>query len=226
MPGGQLGACVISWIWYVKLPVQSRIPENREINSQGKHMSETGLHDPSHDLHGTGEHGGKGGLSQWVAIMTALLATIGAIVSYQGSHLMNEVLLYKNESILKKAQATDQWNYYQAISTKGHLMELAQVLAPPDRTGQFSEKIKKYQAQKTAVKTRAEALDAASVRAGEESARLNRPHNDMALAMILLQIAISLASITALTQKKWLFLMAGLSAAGGIGLWLVAERLI
>ncbi|MHB8317557.1 MAG: DUF4337 family protein [Acidithiobacillus ferrivorans] len=40
--------------------------------------------------------------------------------------------------------------------------------------------------------------------------------------MIFLQIAISLASITALTGRAWLFGMAILSALGGIGLWVVA----
>jgi hypothetical protein len=27
---------------------------------------------------------------------------------------MNEVLLYKNEAVLKKTKAPDQWNYYRA----------------------------------------------------------------------------------------------------------------
>jgi hypothetical protein len=40
--------------------------------------------------------------------------------------------------------------------------------------------------------------------------------------MIFLQIAISIASITALTQRKWLFVVALLSAAGGAGVWVSA----
>jgi hypothetical protein len=40
--------------------------------------------------------------------------------------------------------------------------------------------------------------------------------------MIFLQIAISIASITALTQRKWLFAVALLSAAGGVGAWVSA----
>jgi hypothetical protein len=35
----------------------------------------------------------------------------------------------------------------------------------------------------------------------------------------LIQIAISLASITVLTRKKWLFALAGVSAAGGLAMW-------
>ncbi|SMH65723.1 protein of unknown function [Acidithiobacillus ferrivorans] len=79
----------------------------------------------------------KHSLYQWVAIFTALLATIGAIVSYQGTHLMNEVLLAKNEAVLEKAKATDQWNYYQAISTKEHLMDLAVAMTPTSKNAPF-----------------------------------------------------------------------------------------
>jgi hypothetical protein len=40
--------------------------------------------------------------------------------------------------------------------------------------------------------------------------------------MTLIQIAISLASITVLTRKKWLFSLAGVAAAGGLIMWLSA----
>ncbi len=161
-------------------------------------------------------------LNQWVAIFTALMAALGAVVSYQGSHLMNEVLLYKNEAVLKKAHATDEWNYYQAVSTKQHLMELEQSLAPADKQTGITAKITKYEGQKTQIKARANALDAASKQANETSDRLNRPHTGMARSLIFLQIAISLASITALTGRKWLFGVALLSAVAGVGLWLMA----
>ncbi len=187
-------------------------------------MSETGLHvHAAHEeqVEEAAHHAGHG-LSQWVAIFTALLAALGAIVSYQGSHLMNEVVLYKNEAVLKKAQATDQWNYYQAASTKQHLMELAVQLTPPDKHAEFQRAIAKYKEQKQSIRALAESLEAESKKADAESARMNRPHTDMARALIFLQIAISLASITALTGRKWLFGLAGLSAAAGIGLWLFA----
>ncbi|MDA8382660.1 MAG: DUF4337 domain-containing protein [Betaproteobacteria bacterium] len=186
-------------------------------------MSHATLHDPSHDIpHGAHSHN----LAQWVAIFTALLATLGAIVGYQGSRLMHEVLLYKNESVLKKAQATDQWNYYQAISTKEHVMELALELLPPERAKPFAAKIEKYRAQKDQVKTKADAFEAASEHADAESDRLDRPYTSMALAMIFLQIAISLASITALTGRAWLFAVAGASAAAGIVLWATGFSLV
>jgi hypothetical protein len=164
----------------------------------------------------------KHSLSQWVAIFTALLATIGAVVSYQGTHLMNEVLLAKNEAVLEKAKATDQWNYYQAISTKEHLMQLAVDLTPQNQAGPYQKEIIKYTGQKKTVQAEARQLEQLSTAANMRSEQLNKPHNDMAIAMIFLQIAISLASITALTGRVWLFGMAMLSALGGVGLWLVA----
>jgi uncharacterized membrane protein YccC len=45
------------------------------------------------------------------------------------------------------------------------------------------------------------------------------PHHKLAQAMTLIQIAISLASITVLTRKKWLFAVAGVAAAGGLAMW-------
>lgn len=164
----------------------------------------------------------KHSLNQWVAIFTAILAAFGAMVSYQGSNLMNEVLLYKNEAVLKKTKATDEWNYYQAVSTKAHLMEIALVLAAPEKTTDFKQKIAKYDAQKIEIKTRAMSLEAESTQANASSARLNKPHHDLEIAMIFFQIAISLASITALTGRRWLFFLGIGSAVVGMGLWALA----
>ncbi len=46
------------------------------------------------------------------------------------------------------------------------------------------------------------------------------------MAMTLIQIAISAASITALTRKRWLFGLAAVSAAGGILTWILAFVLV
>ena len=176
-------------------------------------MAEDGLEVPE-------QTSGREPLEQWVAIFTALLAALGAVVSYQGNHLMHEVLLRKNEAVLRKAEATDEWNYYQAASTKTHVMELAQQLVPAERAAEFDEKIKRYAAQKDELQAKASSLDEESRHAAAESEHLERPHGHIAMALIFLQIAISLASITALTQRAWLFAVAAASALGGIGLWL------
>ena len=186
-------------------------------------MSESGF-----DVHGAHEHAAEHaahhgpGLAQWVAIFTAILSTIGAIVAYQGGNTQNEAMLYKNEAVLKKTLASDQWNFYQALSTKQHLMELARDIAPGKNQAYYTEKLAKYQTQKIAIKAQADALEADSSRANAESMRLLRPHHRLAQALTLIQVAISLASITVLTRKRWLFALGGIAAAVGIGLWLGA----
>lgn len=183
-------------------------------------MSEHGFH-----VHGAHEHAVEHeaqagpGLAQYVAIFTAILSTIGAIVSYQGGATQNEAMLYKNEAVLKKTQASDQWNFYQAKSSKGHLMELALELAPEGKKDYYRQQIEKYNLEKKAIREKAEALEKESEKANELSERTMHPHHKQAQAMTLIQIAISLASITALTRKRWLFSLALIAASGGMALW-------
>lgn len=182
-------------------------------------MSEESLEIP-HVAHASGR------LEQMVALFTAILAALGAVMGFQGAHLMNEVLLKKNEAVLHKAEATNEWNHYQSVSTKTHVLELAQELVPPERAAEIAEKMGKYTTQKDELAAKARAFDEASTQADAESRHLGRAHVQFALAIIFLQIAISLASVTALTQRRWLFLVALLSAAGGIGLWGAAMLMV
>lgn len=186
-------------------------------------MSGHGFHVHGAHEHELEHHAQSGdNLAGQIAIFTAILASIGAIVSYQGGTLQNESMLLKNEAVLKKTQASDQWNFYQAKSNKGHLMELAAVIAPSNKQDYYKEQLQKYSDDKKDIKVKAEALEAESEKANEESEHLLRPHHKLAQAMTLIQIAIALASITVLTRKKWLFALAGVAATGGIVLWVIA----
>lgn len=166
-------------------------------------------------------HGGPG-LGQQVAIFTAILSTMGAVVSYQGGNTANEAMLYKNEAVLQKSLASDQWNYYEAKSTKVHLMELAADIGPAEKREAYRKQIEKYNQQKGEIKAKAEELEKKSAEANAESEQALKPHHNLARAMTFIQIAISLASITVLTRARWLFLVAGLSALAGTGLWALA----
>ncbi|HTN93370.1 MAG TPA: DUF4337 domain-containing protein [Gallionella sp.] len=170
------------------------------------------------------EHHAQGGdnLATYIAIFTALLASLGALVSYQGGDTQNQAMLFKNEAVLKKAQASDQWNFYEAKSNKGHLMELAADLAPANKRGYYKSQIEKYENDKKEIKAKAEALEAESEKANLQSEHLIHPHHKLAQSMTLIQIAISLASITVLTRKQWLFAVAALAAAGGLAMWAAA----
>lgn len=179
------------------------------------HFHIHGAHD--HAVEHAAHHGP--GLGQQVAIFTAILSTLGAIVSYQGGATQNEAMLYKNEAVLQKSLASDQWNYYQAKSTKQHLMELAGDLASPGKQDYYRREVEKYKKEKEEIKLKAESLDKKSETANAASEAALHPHHKLAQAMTLIQIAISLASITALTRVRWLFAVGALAAAAGAGLW-------
>ena len=165
-------------------------------------------------------HEGGGSLVRWIAIFTAVISTVGAVIGHQAEEIANDAILLKNEASLKKTDAADQWNYYQAVSTKSHLMELAMTLVAEDRRPPFADKIKKYETQKTEIKAQADKLEAASAKANAESAALATPRGNFMYALALLQVAISVVSVTLLTRQRWLFGIAialslvGLATAG------------
>jgi hypothetical protein len=158
-----------------------------------------------------------GGLNQKIALMTAILATVGALVSYQSGSAQNEAMFLKNQSILKQAQASDQWAFYQARSIKGHIDDATAALATdPAVKSRFQADKAKEDAGKAEVQAEAQRLQAESRRLGEESEAKLRPHERLALALTFIQIAIALAAITVLTQRRWLLWGSVACAAGGI----------
>ena len=170
-------------------------------------------HEVEHQAH----HGP--GLAQQVAIFTAILSTIGAVVAYMGAAT-------QNEAVLKKAEASDQWNFYQSKSTKGHLAELASRLTKDSTQVEFYKKeIGRYDLEKKEIRVKAEELDKESHKMNEGSEHALHPLHKLEQALTLIQIAIALGSITALTRKRWLFITAVVAAAGGITLFGIALAL-
>src|SRR6187431_2970160 len=110
-------------------------------------MSGHGIHVHGAHDHAVEHEAHKGGLGQQVAIFSAVLATVGAVVSFLGGHTQNEALLYKNEAVLKKAEAANQWNYYQAKSQKQNLVEMAAGLtSDPSKIDFYKKEAQRYAA--------------------------------------------------------------------------------
>ncbi|HEX9501923.1 MAG TPA: DUF4337 family protein, partial [Thermoanaerobaculia bacterium] len=110
-----------------------------------------------------GGQAGEGALDPFagrLAVMTAILATIGAVFSYQGGSTEGLALVYKNEAAIRKTEAANQWSYYQAKGEKQNLAELGASLATsdPKASAKFSADVEKYKQQKEAIRPKAEAL--------------------------------------------------------------------
>ena len=169
------------------------------MSGHGFHVH--GPHD--HEIEHVAQHGGDAFTSR-LAVLTAVLSTVGAIFGYMGGHSQNAALMFKNEAAIQKTAASNQWNYYQAKSSKQNLAELSVTLTQGEARQKFEQAIDRYKQEKEEIKAEAEKLEAASNVAEDRSAAEMHVHERWALATTLLQIAIALSAVTLLTRKRWL----------------------
>ncbi|UCV02453.1 DUF4337 domain-containing protein [Dechloromonas denitrificans] len=181
-------------------------------------MSDHGFHvhgPHDHEVEHVAQHGGDSFTGR-LAVLTAVLSTIGAIFGYMGGHSQNAALLYKNEAAIQKTSAANQWNYYQAKSNKQNLAELSITLTAGETQEKFKQAVERYKQEKEEIKAEADKLEAEAKAADHKSEAEMHVHERWALATTLLQIAIALSAITLLTRKRWL--LAGVFGATGFGL--------
>jgi hypothetical protein len=186
-------------------------------------MSEHGFHahgPHDHALEHAAHHGGSDPFAGRIAVTTAILATIGAIFSYQGGATQAEAALFKNNAAIAKTEAANRWAYYQSKSNKQNLAELAAQLVPAERSERFRADAERYSTEKAGIKSEAEKLDQSSKDWDERSEATMHTHHRWAQATTAIQIAIALSAIALLTRRRWLqwgvYLVSGLGVGLGI----------
>jgi Na+/glutamate symporter len=187
------------------------------MSGHGFHVHGPHDHEVEHAAHGGDSFSSK------IAVTTAILATVGAVFGYMAGDTQNNAALFKNNSAIRKTEASNQWNYYQAKSNKQNLAELAITLPGVD-TEKYKTEVARYKSEKEGIKKDAEKLEAVSLDWDKKSDEQMHQHHRWAQAMTAEQIAISLAAITLLTRKKWLeyasYGVAGVGIALGVLAWL------
>ncbi|HSV80475.1 MAG TPA: DUF4337 domain-containing protein [Ramlibacter sp.] len=183
-------------------------PHDHELEHAQQHAAQAGQH----------RHAGDGMINQ-IALFTAVIATVGAIFAYMGGATQANAGLYKNNAAIKKTEASNQWNYFQAKSTKQSLAEVSRDLAGGADREKYQAKIDRYEKEKKEIQGEAEKIEAASKDWDKKSDEQMHLHHRWAQATTALQVAIALAAIALLTRKKWLeWGMFGVGALGvGIG---------
>ncbi len=180
-------------------------------------MSEGGFHvhgPHDHELEHAAQHE-PDGFAGRLAVTTAVIATIGALFAYQGGATQANAGLFKNNAAIKKTEASNQWNYYQAKSSKQNLAELAVELAPESRKTFYVEEVKRYKVEKAEIMFAAKKLEDESTAWDKQSDEQIHQHHRWAQATTALQIAIAMAAIALLTKSKGLqYGVYGLSAVG------------
>src|SRR5689334_11767225 len=110
-------------------------------------------HEVEHAAHGGDAFSGR------IAVMTAIFATIGAFFGYMAGATQNDALMYKNDSAIRRTEASDQWNFYQAKSSKQNLAELGAVLATGDQSARYKSEADRYNKEKQDIMTQAKKLE-------------------------------------------------------------------
>jgi hypothetical protein len=167
--------------------------------------------------HAAGGHGGSDPFAGRMAVMTAILASIGAIFAYQSGTSENLALYYKNEAAIRKTEAANQWAYYQAKGEKENLAELGAALSANTTETQrrFTADAERYRLQKEPIRAKAESIEKDVALDDARSEALMHGHHRWAQATTAIQISIALTAITLLTRRRWLlYASMGLAAAG------------
>lgn len=194
------------------------------MSGHGFHVHGPHDHELEHAAQGGGhgEHGGhaggdkdKGSMIGQIAVVTAIIATVGAIFSYQGGATQANAGLYKNNAAIKKTEAANQWSFFQSKSTKQALTEFAMDLSPDDKKVKLQAKIERYETEKNTIKLNAEKLETEVMTWEKQSDEQMHQHHRWAQATTVLQVSIALAAIALLTKKKWFeYAMFGLAGIG------------
>ena len=182
------------------------------MSDHGFHVHGPHDHELEHAAHGESKHPSSG----TIAVVTAVLATVGALFSYMGGATQANAGLYKNNAAIKKTEASNQWNYYQAKSSKQNLAEIALVLVTEDKRVGFKDEVERYKKEKAEIKVAAEKLEAESTDWDRQSDAQMHLHHRWAQATTALQISIALAAMALLTKRKWLEW--GMFGVAGLGL--------
>ena len=169
-------------------------------------------HEVEHAAHSGDPFAGR------IAVLTAIFATVGAMMGYMAGATQNEALLHKNDAAIRKTEASDQWNFYQAKSNKQNLAELGATLVTGEQAEKYKSEAKRYSDEKAAIMKDAKALEEKAKESEAKSDASMHVHHRWAQAVTLIQVAIALAAITLLTRNQALKYVSYAMAAVSIGL--------
>ncbi len=160
-----------------------------------------------------------GAFLRGIAVSTALLAALAAVAALEAGGTANDALLLKTESTRLQAQASDQWAYYQAKGIKLAIQKAtADAYAAAGRAApaRIDSAVGHYAADQAAIQTEAQRLERERDARSREADALLERHHHFADAVALVQVAIALGAIAALT--RWRLVWFGSLLLGVLGL--------
>ena len=181
---------------------------------EGPEVETTELQDKIHEAH-EGHHAEESApvWIKYVALSTAILAVFAAIGALNAGDLVNEAMF-------RQLKSSDTWNEYQADKQKGHQYQVALNglldrgvkpsqtvpkdanvgLDPADRAALYLSQVQK-ESGKTVMLAKSAGADA------KEAEKMLHQHRFFAQSVALIQVAIALGAVSALTKIRlvWIF---------------------
>ncbi len=155
----------------------------------------------------------------YLALTTIILAVCATLSSFKLEH-------FSVESILKQAQASDQWAFYQSKSIKGYLYDLQKEKlelelktiekSSPDAAPEYEEKIKTYGGQVKKHDTEKKQIMNVAKHLEHERDEAQERREIYGMAIIFFQLGILLCSVSALMKQKYIWLIGSIVGAVGI----------
>ncbi|HEY9154589.1 MAG TPA: DUF4337 domain-containing protein [Opitutaceae bacterium] len=151
--------------------------------------------------------------TKYVSLSMIFLAVLATIATNKGSGYSSATMKQQNEANYFQAQASDQWNYYQAKGIKLNFVEQDLERSQGDVREKLQQKLKRYEDERKTISDTARDFEhkrdlarSAAVHAAESS-------KAMSLASSIFQITIAIGGICLIVKKRWLWYLA---IAGGV----------
>lgn len=153
-----------------------------------------------------------------VSLSTALIAVLAAVAALQAGSTINEALLLKNDSMASHSVAFDLWAQYQAKGIKQSILkQQKQMLISLDRVpaASLDQDIARYQKEQDDIAGNARRDEAEAKRSLAEAEHMTHRHHRYASSVALMQVAVALSAIAALSRNRLLWTLSVIVAASG-----------
>ncbi|MGL4285309.1 MAG: DUF4337 family protein [Phreatobacter sp.] len=153
-------------------------------------------------------------VSATIAALAVVAAIIASLETVETSHAIAD----KNEAVLKQAQASDQWAFFQAKSLKQKILEIAAITTVAQADA-FRQEARRHEDESTEIARKAKELEVdrdAKLAAGEVH---ERRHQRLTYAATLVHVSIAICTIAIIMRgKRWPWYTAiGMGLVGILG---------
>jgi Domain of unknown function (DUF4337) len=152
-----------------------------------------------------------------IAVMAVVAAIGGSLETTEG----DKTIVAKNEAVLQQNRATDTWNEYEAKSLKKNLYTIAADQGGP-KAAAYAKTATQNATDQTTLQGKAKSFDAARDKASELAEVHEKRHGRLTIASTLLHMAIAIATLAIILQRRWPWVTAIVLTAAGLALGVLA----